>query len=149
MNIHIKDRGVEHPIPDDVILEMARLIKEYDCQKHVYFMSGHVPLLEQLRRLAPQIPRCAGAGKEPSDLVEKALATGCKKIQLYRPHFKYFGEDHVEETCRRAHEQGIICNLFYTDDPEEVAQYLDWGVDTILTNDYQRVAAAVNAWKAK
>ena len=147
MNIHIKDRGLEHPIPDEVILEMARLIKEYDCEKHVYFMSGHVPLLEQLRRLAPQISRCAGAGKVPADLVEKALATGCTKIQIYRPHFKYFGEGYVEEICRRAHEHGIICNLFYTDDPAEVAQYLDWGVDTILTNDYQRVAAAVAAWK--
>ena len=149
MNIHIKDRGVEHPIPDEVILEMVRLIKQYDCEKHVYFMSGHVPLLQQLQRLAPQITRCAGAGKEPADLVEKALATGCKKIQLYRPHFKFFGEDYVAETCRRAHEHGIACNLFYTDDPAEVAMWLDMGVDTILTNDYHRVAAAVAAWKAK
>ena len=149
MNIHIKDRGVEHPIPDEVILEMVRLIKQYDCEKHVYFMSGHVLLLQQLQRLAPQITRCAGAGKEPADLVEKALATGCKKIQLYRPHFKFFGEDYVAETCRRAHEHGIACNLFYTDDPAEVAMWLDMGVDTILTNDYHRVAAAVAAWKAK
>ncbi|MBQ9844221.1 MAG: hypothetical protein IJO31_08735 [Oscillospiraceae bacterium] len=149
MNIHIKDRGAEHPIADEVILEMARLIKQYDCEKHVYFMSGHVPLLRQLQRLAPQIPRCAGAGKEPEDLVEKALATGCTKIQLYIPHFKFYGEDYVAQICRKAHEKGILCNLFYTDDPEKVAQYLDWGVDTILTNDYQRVATAVEAWKAK
>lgn len=149
MNIHIKDRGEAHPIPDAVILEMVRLIKQYDCEKHVYFMSGHVPLLRQLQRLAPHITRCAGAGKEPEDLVKKALATGCKKIQLYIPHFKFFGEDYVAETCRRAHENGIICNLFYTDDPALVADYLDKGVDTILTNDYQRVAAAVAAWKAK
>ena len=54
----------------------------------------------------------------------------------------------MEEICRKAHEHGIICNLFYTDDPEKVADYLDRGVDTILTNDYQRVAAAVAAWKA-
>lgn len=149
MNIHIKDRGVEHPIPDAVILEIVRLIKEYDCEKHVYFMSGHVPLLEQLRRLAHQITRCAGAEKPEQDLVEKALATGSKKIQLYRPHFKFFGEDYVAETCRRAHENGIACNLFYTDDPAEVAMWLDMGIDTILTNDYHRVAAAVENWKKR
>ena len=149
MNIHIKDRGLEHPIPDEVILEMAALIKKYDCEKHVYFMSGHVPLLEQLRRLAPQITRCAGAEKPEQDLVEKALATGSKKIQLFRPHFKFFGEDYVEEICRRAHEHGIACNLFYTDDPAEVADFLHKGVDTILTNDYHRVAAAVETWKKK
>ena len=56
---------------------------------------------------------------------------------------------YVEDICCRAHAHGIICNLFYTDDPAEVADYLNWGVDTILTNDYQRVAAAVAAWKAK
>ena len=148
MNIHIKDRGPEHPIPDSVILEIAGLIKKYDCEKHVYFMSGSVELLDQLRRLAPQITRCAGAGKTPVDLVEKALAADCKKIQLYRPHFAHYGEGYVADICRRAHEHGIICNLFYTDDPNEVADYLNWGVDTILTNDYQRVAAAVKAWKA-
>ena len=110
-------------------------------------MGDGVELLDQLRRLAPQITRCAGAGKTPVDLVEKALAADCKKIQLYRPHFAHYGEGYVADICRRAHEHGIICNLFYTDDPNEVADYLDDGVDTILTNDYNLISQVVKAHK--
>ena len=48
-----------------------------------------------------------------------------------------------------AHARGIICNVFYADDPEEARRYLDWGVDTILTNDYQRIKNVVDAFKAE
>ena len=30
---------------------------------------------------------------------------------------------------------GIICNVFYADDPEKAEEYLKMGIDTILTND--------------
>ncbi|MBQ9771873.1 MAG: hypothetical protein IJW23_08625 [Lentisphaeria bacterium] len=42
----------------------------------------------------------------------------------------------------RAHANGIICNFFYSDDPEETRQLLEMGIDTILTNDYFRIAQA-------
>lgn len=35
----------------------------------------------------------------------------------------------------KGHAHGIRCNLFYTDDPKQAREYLDMGIDTILTND--------------
>ena len=35
---------------------------------------------------------------------------------------------------------GILCNVFWSDDPEEAKHFLDMGIDTILTNDYNLVA---------
>ena len=32
---------------------------------------------------------------------------------------------------------GLRVNVFWSDDPEEAKKFLDMGVDTILTNDYQ------------
>ena len=39
-----------------------------------------------------------------------------------------------------AHQHGIICNMFYADDPEEARQYLKMGIDTVLTNEYNLVS---------
>jgi len=40
----------------------------------------------------------------------------------------------------KAHEHGILCNVFFADDPEEARKYLAMGIDTILTNDYLQIS---------
>ena len=47
------------------------------------------------------------------------------------------------EMIEKAHENGIICNVFWSDDPEEAKMFLDMGVDTILTNDYNVIKESV------
>ena len=44
----------------------------------------------------------------------------------------------------RAHANGIICNVFRSDDEEETQRFLDMGIDVILTNDYNRIAQIVD-----
>ena len=143
MNIHIKSMDDVNPIPEENIKEMIRLIDKYDCRKYSYFMSGNPAILEQLQRLAPDIARCAGATNDPfEDLVEKALKYDCKKIQLFQPHFEKNDPDYVKKAIDKAHENGIVVNVFYADTYEDAKHYLDLGADVILTNDYQRVARA-------
>ena len=36
--------------------------------------------------------------------------------------------------------------MFYSDDPEETVRFLDMGIDTILTNDFQRIATTVKEY---
>lgn len=150
MNIHIKDRGYEDPITDETLQKIIDLVYQYDCQNHCYFMTGFIPMLGQLQRLAPEIPRCAGAGigngAETEDLVDKALAFDCKLIQLYKPYFSYNPPDYLEKAIAKAHANGILCNMFYSDDPEETVRFLDMGIDTILTNDFQRIATTVKEY---
>ena len=43
----------------------------------------------------------------------------------------------------RAHQNGIICNVFWSDDPEEAKGFLKMGIDCILTNDYWNIATAL------
>jgi len=147
MNIHVKTRNDDELLPEDTLREIVRLIRKYDCEKYCYFMST-VPVLKQLQGIAPDIRRCTGANRIPGyDLVEMALSVGAKKIQLYKPHFQFYGADYVRETARRAHENGIAVNLFYADDAEEAKAYLALGVDTILTNDYQRVSRSADGFE--
>ena len=147
MNIHVKSRDDENPLPEKTVAEIIRLIKKYDCEKHVYFMSGNPAVLLQLKEAAPEIVRCAGAGNPNDDIIDKAIAAGAKKIQLFKPHFKHYSSDYVERMCERAHRLGIHVNMFYSDDADETVKFLETGVDTVLTNDYQRIADAVRKYK--
>lgn len=147
MNIHIKSPNNTDPLPEATLCEIVRLIDKYDCRRHCYFMCGNKAILNQLREIAPDIIRCAGAGDDVfDDLVQKALDTGAKKIQLFKPHFAANGGlDYVKATIDRAHANGIRCNVFYADDPAEAQEYIRLGADTILTNDYLRIAQAVKS----
>ena len=142
MNVHVKSMDSVNPLPQATVDEIVRLIYKYDCVKYCYIMSGNPAILAQFRDTAPEIARCAGAGDWHQDIVDKAIAAGAKKIQLFKPHFKHYEADYMEKTIRRAHENGIVVNMFYSDDPEEARRYLEMGCDVILTNDYLRVAKA-------
>ena len=131
MNIHLKTRkGI--PYSKATLEKILALIDKYDCRKYVYFMSKDYVLL-QIREMAPDIALCCGAGNEPWTIVDRAIANGFQKVQFFKP---YFNQEMVDKA--RAH--GIKCNVFWSDDPEEALQFLDMGMDTILTNDYNRIA---------
>ena len=52
-----------------------------------------------------------------------------------------------QEMIDKAHEHGILCNVFWSDDPEETKRYLDMGIDVILSNNYLQIANTVKEWK--
>jgi glycerophosphoryl diester phosphodiesterase len=41
-----------------------------------------------------------------------------------------------------AHKQGLVCNLFWADDPEEALEFTKIGINTILTNNFLAVKRA-------
>ncbi|MBR6789586.1 MAG: hypothetical protein IKM31_01815, partial [Oscillospiraceae bacterium] len=133
MNIHLKTVNNKVRWKDEDLLTVISLIRKYDCEKYIYFMSGNDFLLEQIHELAPGLKRCVGGGDAPREMVERAIRMGCEKIQLFKPHFD-------QAMIDRAHEHGIICNVFWSDDPVEAKAFLDMGIDVILTNDYLAVS---------
>ena len=136
MNIHVKDIGKAWE--DEVLVKAIRLIDAYDARRHVYFMTACGPLQDQLARLAPDIPRCmgnSGDNKSHPDIVDQAIAHKCRMVQLFKPYFD-------QALIDRARAAGLRVNVFWSDDPAEAKRFLDMGVDTILTNDYQPISAA-------
>lgn len=136
MNIHVKiwDKNYDEPKLEEIVA----LVRRYDCEKHVYFMTTSDIAIRRLREYAPDMRVCVGwdGNKEPSSIVDRAIALGAHKVQLFKPYFDQASVD-------KAHAHGIRCNVFWADDPEEAARYLDMGIDTVLTNDYLRVYNAV------
>ena len=133
MNIHIKTISNNDEYDEETLRKIIALIDKYDCRKWVYFTSGNDKLLALAQRIAPDIVRCVGAGDAPYEMVERAIKFDCKKIQLYKGRFN-------AKMIEKAHEKGIICNVFWSDNPSEAREFLDMGIDTILTNDYNRIS---------
>ena len=144
LNIHIKSvsKDVEEYDHDD-FRRLVDLIYQYDCQNHVY-IAGEEDVLRTALKLAPELPRCALDRYQDFKLVEIAKRFGCAKVQLCKNRKGYcFNQEMVDE----AKAAGIRCNVFWSDDPEETRWMLEMGIDTILTNDYLRIAAVVEEFR--
>lgn len=137
LNIHIKSIGVS-PYPKDKFQKIVDLLREYDCERHCYIMATG-EILQTAREIAPHISRCMSADDGGWEIVDNAIRNQCQKVQLYKPYFN-------QEMIDRAHANGILCNVFFSDDPEEARNYLEMGIDTILTNDYFRIAQVRDAF---
>ena len=141
MNIHIKpDR--QEPYDRATFGKILDLIDKYDCRKYVYFMAANDYVLALAQQMAPDIARCVGFDGNPDGMIDRAIKYDCKKIQWYMDQFD-------QEKIDRARTLGIINNVFYADTPEKCEKYLKMGMDTILTNDYNRISQIVDRFKQK
>ena len=136
MNVHIKTINNECEYDPESLRKIIALIDKYDCRKYVYFTSGNDNLLRLASEMAPDICRCVGGGDAPWEMVERAIRYDCKKIQLLKGKFN-------QEMIDKAHKNGIICNVFWSDDEEETKKFIEMGIDTILTNDYSLISQVI------
>ena len=99
-------------------------------------MTGNDAVMKQLAEIAPDICRCCGGGSAPWEIVDRAIALNCQKVQFLKPYFN-------REMIDKAHANGILCNVFFADDVDEAKKYLEMGIDTILTNDYLSISKCI------
>ena len=141
MNIHVKT-GQENPrFSVETVRRIAELLRRYDCADHAYFM-GAPAVHEAAIQVAPEVARCMGAGstvEERSQIVERAIRFKCSKVQFFKPVVS-------RELVEKAHAAGILCNVFWSDDPAEAREFLEMGIDTILSNDYWSIARVRDAF---
>ena len=133
MNIHVKP-FYGKLYDQEIMKKIVALIRKYDCAKHVYFMLEQDEDIKMFKTYVPDIPVCVGHDfSRPWAIIDRAIAFGAEKVQLYKPYFN-------QEMIDKAHSNGIRCNIFWSDGPEETEQFLTMGIDTILTNDYNLIS---------
>ena len=133
MNIHVKIWDVGNP--DNKLDELVALIHKYDCEKHCYFMSSNDDMLKLCRSKYPKIGICVGYADRPLDIVDRAIEIGADKVQLFKGRCP-------DDLIKKAHDNGIIVNYFWADNPDEAMKLYDKGVDCVLTNNYLAVKNA-------
>lgn len=135
MNLHVKTPRGCTDYDSVAFRKILDMLETYDMLEHVY-ISGDEAVLKAAVTLAPDLPRTALDSRLDFTLVKLAKKYRCQKVQFYRG---YYRQDMVEE----ARTAGMRCNLFWSDDPQEIPSLLESGIDTILTNDYLRMSAAL------
>ena len=138
MNVEVKTPDLENPLPDAYVRKIAGLVRQYGCEQYLYLTCGNDHATRQLIELAPDIKICCSGGGTTErrwQVVDRAIAFGCSKIQFHKSCM-------TEEMIRKAHDHGIHCNGFWSDDAEEAARFLAMGVDTILSNNCAAVLPA-------
>jgi len=137
MNVHIKPITYTDPYPEDIMKKIVSLVRQYDCEKYVYFMLETDIQIKQFKEYAPDISVCVGHLSDRKwEIVDRAIEYGCEKVQLFKPYFN-------KEMIDKAHSHGIICNVFWSDDEKETKEFIHMGIDTILTNDYNLISQVV------
>jgi glycerophosphoryl diester phosphodiesterase len=123
LNVHLKDTG-----PDDATLrQVCDRIVEGGLAGIAYLALGTEPALRAAIAYAPDIPRACLAHQQDPDLsIDVAARTTCRRIQ--------FGRHVTAEQIRRARDLGLICNLFWSDDPQDGKEFVRNGIDVLLTN---------------
>lgn len=119
----------------DVFKKILSIIDKYDCRDYVYF-TGEKDVLITAKKLAPDIARCCLEGHMNYTIVENAIKYDCQKVQFCKLYL-------TKEMIEKAHENNLICNIFWSDDIEEAKSFLDMGIDTILTNDYLAIRQVI------
>ena len=137
MNLHIKTKFIDKysnivfPYDEEDFKVIVDLIEKYDCADYVY-IAGDEAVMETALKVAPHLKRCCLDGQLDYTLVDKAIKYKCDKLQFFKPYFN-------DEMIKKAKDNGIICNIFWSDDPKEALGFLDRGIDTILTNNLHLV----------
>ncbi|HPB16345.1 MAG: glycerophosphodiester phosphodiesterase family protein [Clostridia bacterium] len=144
MNIHIKtkftdNKGADIVFPYDKndFAGIVDLIEKYDCADYVY-IAGDEAVMETAVKVAPYLKRCCLEGQMDYTLVDKAIKYRCEKLQFFKPYFN-------DEMIKKAKQNNIRCNIFWSDDPKEASEFLDRGIDTILTNNLYLVQKSLKA----
>lgn len=127
MNIHVKAPG-----NDGWVIERVRELVEAAGIMDLVYIAGEADVLKWALKLAPGIERCCLEGQGDGSILEHAMKYNCQRLQ--------FGRTHVNrEMIARAHQAGMVCNLFYSDDVEEAREYFAMGIDSILSNHPNRI----------
>ena len=123
LNIHIKDEGVD----GSTIRQVCDALLEQSLTGIAYLALGTESALQIALDYAPDVSRACLVGQQDPDLsIDVAERFGCQRIQFFR--------NVTGAHISRVHEIGMLCNLFWSDDPVDGREYVERGIDVLLTN---------------
>jgi glycerophosphoryl diester phosphodiesterase len=122
MNIHIKAPG-----KDGILVQMVGDLLREHCLLDNAYIAGDEDVLEAALSLSPDVSLdCLADQGNPDNMMRIAKKYDCQRVQFYRQ----ISTRHIAQAA----EAGIISNLFYSDEYSEAMEYVDQGIDVVLTN---------------
>jgi glycerophosphoryl diester phosphodiesterase len=133
-------------VTPSVVGQALKLIERAGLRRKVFLASEHQQPLDEVRKLAPQIP--TGYSYLESGQFFQAMAA---RDLNYRPpgdaiqisHFYEGWELVTRESVEFAHRVGVEMHVFTVNEGAEMNQLLDYGVDGLITDFPQRALEVV------
>lgn len=116
----------------------CNLIHQYAMQDQIVVASFHDERMNEFRLVCPEVAT-SSARQETTTFV---LLTKVFLGRIYSPNFHSLQVPRkssgitvmTPSLVRAAHERGLAVEPWTIDDPEEMRQYIEWGVDGIMTD---------------
>ena len=122
LNIHIKETGAN----GQLVKQTCDTLRQRSLFDSAY-IAGGVEVLQIASAYAPELPRdCLADFENPFLQIKTAEKYACRRIQT--------GQHVTAEHTRAARAAGLICNMFWSDDAREALDYVNKGIQVILTN---------------
>ena len=123
LNLHITEVGSG----DNTVKKVCDLVIKNALTDIAYISLGTEAALQTAHDYAPDIARaCLVYQNDSPKSIATAQRWACQRIQFFRQV--------TQDQISRAREAGLICNLFWSDEPEDAMGYVQNGIDVILTN---------------
>lgn len=120
---------------------LCDLIREYDMQDKVMVASFHDEAMQNFRKTCPEVATSASRGEVTRIvLLGKIFLSGfiVPQYQSIQPPFDPKESLNIpimtKRFIREAHAKGIAVEPWTVNDPELMKQYIEWGVDGIITD---------------
>ncbi len=129
LNIQVKS-----PPPPEMLAEICRLFKQHNLYDSAFLSMARYDEGSAVRAIDPQIPLCILQDQRRMDeaSLRRQHDFGVACIQPMR-------EDVTPDNCALARELGLPTNVFWSNDAETTTQYVNAGVQGILTDWPDRV----------
>ncbi|MDH7568355.1 MAG: glycerophosphodiester phosphodiesterase family protein [Armatimonadota bacterium] len=139
VNLHLKPFDPSDDTLERIVLEH---IDRFALADRLVVVHHELGSLERLRAWRPSLTLCLlpPRGVDGRGYVDVARAHGLRVLQPGRNLMS-------AEFLAYAHQHGMHANVFYADTAEDMARYLDWGVDGILSNQPARLQEVLRARK--
>lgn len=133
IEIKLTQNPIDKPLCD--------LIREHNMQGKVMIASFHDEVMQNFRETCPEVATSASRGEVTTFvLLGKVFLSGLvipqyESIQPpYNPEQSMNIPIMTERFIREAHARNIAVEPWTVDDPELMKQYIEWGVDGIMTD---------------
>ena len=137
MRYVIEIKLTENPVNE----VLCNVIREYKMQDQVLVASFHDEAMQRFRATCPEVATSASRGEVTRFvLLGKVFLSGLVKpaYQSIQPPFDPEESMNIpimtERFIREAHARNIKVEPWTVDDPELMMQYIEWGVDGIITD---------------
>jgi glycerophosphoryl diester phosphodiesterase len=141
--LELKDTEVE------LARAVVRLLAETGAGVGVCIGSFHLPVLREVRRLAPAVPTGAAGWEVRMALYRSWVgwpAHGVPYRALQVPERRAALRVVSPRFVRAAHRAGAVVQVWVVNEPDRIRRLLGWGVDGIITDRPDLAAGVVGEW---